>query len=115
MMVRSGLKRMQVHSETVMVGDLMATDVVAGTEAGLDTMLVFTGSTTVAAVDEYSYRPGRVLPPFAEAIDLILRRGQSRSNRVMCRGRSFDAHCPVRHLSCGCLVSAGGHCDSTTA
>lgn len=63
---------MQAHSEnTVMVGDRMATDVVAGIEAGLDTMLVFTGSTTVAAVEKYSYRPGRVLPSIAEAIDLI--------------------------------------------
>jgi NagD protein len=46
------------HSEnTVMVGDRMDTDVVAGIEAGLDTILVFTGSTTVAAVEKYSYRP----------------------------------------------------------
>jgi NagD protein len=60
------------HSEnTVMVGDRMDTDVVAGIEAGLDTILVFTGSTTVAAVEEYSYRPGRVLPSIAEAIDRI--------------------------------------------
>jgi NagD protein len=54
-----------------MVSDRMDTDVVAGIEAGLDTILVFTGSTTVAAVEKYSYRPGRVLPSIAEAIDLI--------------------------------------------
>ena len=34
-------------------------------------MLFFTGSTTVAAVEKYSYRPGRVLPSIAEAIDPI--------------------------------------------
>ena len=47
MMFRSALNRIEAHSEsTVMVGDRMDTDVVAGIEAGLDTILVLTGSTT---------------------------------------------------------------------
>mgnify|MGYP003693826439 CR=1 FL=1 len=44
-----------------MVGDRMDTDVVAGIEAGLDTILVLTGSTTVADIEQYPFRPGRVL------------------------------------------------------
>jgi hypothetical protein len=45
------------NPHSVMVGDRMDTDAVAGIEAGLDTILAFTGSTTVAAVEKYSYRP----------------------------------------------------------
>ena len=72
MMFRSALNRIEAHSEnTVMVGDRMDTDVVAGIEAGLETILVLTGSTTVEDVDRYPFRPSRVLPSIAEAIDLI--------------------------------------------
>ena len=46
MMFRSAMNRIDAHSEkTVMVGDRMDTDVVAGIEAGLETILVLTGST----------------------------------------------------------------------
>lgn len=62
MMFRSALNRIDAHSEsTVMVGDRMDTDVVAGIEAGLDTVLVLTGSTRADDVGRYPYRPGRVL------------------------------------------------------
>ena len=61
MMFRSALNRIEAHSEsTMMVGDRMDTDVVAGIEAGLDTILVLTGSTTVADIERYPFRPGRV-------------------------------------------------------
>ncbi len=44
MMFRSALNRIEAHSEnTMMVGDRMDTDVVAGIEAGLETILVLTG------------------------------------------------------------------------
>jgi len=72
MMFRSALNRIEAHSEnTVMVGDRMDTDVVAGIEAGLETILVLTGSTTEADIDRYPFRPSRILPSIAEAIDLI--------------------------------------------
>ncbi len=72
MMFRSALNRIQAHSETtVMVGDRMDTDVVAGIEAGLDTILVLTGSTSVDDIERYPFRPSRVLPSIAEAIELI--------------------------------------------
>jgi NagD protein len=72
MMFRSALNRIEAHSEsTVMVGDRMDTDVVAGIEAGLDTILVLTGSTNIEDVERYPYRPSRVLPSIAEAIDLV--------------------------------------------
>lgn len=72
MMFRSALNRIEAHSEsTVMVGDRMDTDVVAGIEAGLETILVLTGSTTTEDIERYPFRPARVLPSIAEAIELI--------------------------------------------
>lgn len=72
MMFRSALNRIQAHSEhTTMIGDRMDTDVVAGIEAGLNTILVLTGITTEADVANYPFRPSRVLPSIAEVIDLI--------------------------------------------
>jgi len=72
MMFRSALNRIEAHSEnTMMIGDRMDTDVVAGIEAGLDTILVLTGSTSEADIQKYPFRPGRVLPSIAEVIELI--------------------------------------------
>ncbi len=72
MMFRSALNRIAAHSETtVMVGDRMDTDIVAGIEAGLDTILVLSGSTTPAEIEQYPYRPGRVLQSIADAIELV--------------------------------------------
>ena len=73
MMFRSALNRIEAHSEsTVMVGDRMDTDVVAGIEAGLETILVLTGSTTLADIERYPFRPSRVLDSIADAVDLRL-------------------------------------------
>ena len=72
MMFRSALNRIDAHSETTtMVGDRMDTDVVAGIEAGLDTILVLTGSTRVEEVGRYPYRPGRVLASIADVVELV--------------------------------------------
>jgi NagD protein len=72
MMFRSAMNRLHAHSEsTVMVGDRMDTDVVAGIEAGLDTILVLTGSTRPADIEQYPFRPARVLASIADAIELI--------------------------------------------
>ena len=72
MMFRSALNRIEAHSEnTAMVGDRMDTDVVAGIEAGLETILVLTGSTRADEVDRYPFRPSRVLPSIAEVIELV--------------------------------------------
>jgi NagD protein len=72
MMFRSAMNRIEAHSETtMMVGDRMDTDVVAGIEAGLDTILVLTGSTRRDQVERFPFRPGRVLESIADAIEFI--------------------------------------------
>jgi NagD protein len=72
MMFRSAMNRMDAHSETtVMIGDRMDTDVVAGIEAGLDTILVLSGVTKREDIERFPFRPGRVLEGIFEAIDLI--------------------------------------------
>jgi NagD protein len=72
MMFRSAMNRIEAHSEsTTMIGDRMDTDVVAGIEAGLDTILVLTGSTQASDVARFPFRPGQVLPSIAEVIELV--------------------------------------------
>lgn len=62
LMMRTGLKILGVHSsEAVMIGDRMDTDIIAGIETGLDTVLVLTGVSTTATVDEFPYRPRLIL------------------------------------------------------
>jgi NagD protein len=72
MMFRSALNAIDAHSETTaMIGDRMDTDVVAGMEAGLETFLVLTGSTTRADVQRYPYRPSHIKESIADLIDLV--------------------------------------------
>jgi NagD protein len=72
MMFRSAMNQMQAHSETtVMVGDRMDTDVVAGIEAGLDTILVLSGVTKLEDIERFPFRPGRILNGIGDAIELI--------------------------------------------
>ena len=61
-MMRTGLRLLDVHSdEAVMIGDRMDTDIVAGIETGLDTVLVLSGCTTREECNNYPYRPRLIL------------------------------------------------------
>jgi NagD protein len=58
LMMRTALNFLGVHSkDTVMIGDRMDTDVIAGVESGLETVLVLSGVTRREDVDHFPYRP----------------------------------------------------------
>src|SRR5215472_425016 len=58
LMMRTALRTLNAHSEeSVMIGDRMDTDIVAGIESGLRTILVLTGITTREMVERFPYRP----------------------------------------------------------
>src|SRR4051794_37746857 len=70
LMMRSALNAIDAHSETTaMIGDRMDTDVVAGLEAGLETVLVLTGISTRESAERYPYRPSRIVESVAELIE----------------------------------------------
>lgn len=58
LMMRTALKKMGAHaSESFMVGDRMDTDIVAGTEAGMRTILVLSGVSTRETIETFPFRP----------------------------------------------------------
>ena len=62
LIMRTGLRILGVHSEdAVMIGDRMDTDVVAGIETGLDTVLVLSGVTDPDEIKRFPYRPKHIL------------------------------------------------------
>ncbi len=67
LMMRSAMRYLGVHSEnTVMIGDRMDTDVVAGVMSGLETILVLSGVSSMADVERFPYRPGMIVNSVAE-------------------------------------------------
>ena len=72
LMMRSALNAIDAHSETTaMVGDRMDTDVISGIEAGLETILVLTGTTARADIARFPYRPSRIVDSVADLVDLV--------------------------------------------
>jgi NagD protein len=72
LMMRSALNRLDAHSETtIMVGDRMDTDIISGLEAGLRSVLVLTGSTTSEQIENFPYRPSRVVDSVADLVRFV--------------------------------------------
>jgi NagD protein len=69
MMFRSAMNRIGAHSEnTAMIGDRMDTDIIAGIEGGLYTILVMTGISDRAEIERYPFRPDEVIPSVAALV-----------------------------------------------
>jgi len=67
LMMRTALRTLDAHSEdSVMIGDRMDTDIVAGIESGLRTILVLSGVTTREQVERFPYRPTWVRDSIAD-------------------------------------------------
>ncbi len=61
-MLRHGLRKLGCHSEEIaFIGDRMDTDIIAGIESNVDTVLVLSGVTAREDIDNYPYRPKYVL------------------------------------------------------
>jgi len=54
------------RNETVIIGDRMDTDIVAGIESGIDTVLVLSGITKESDLDRYPYKPHYILQDVSE-------------------------------------------------
>lgn len=62
LMMRTGLQMLGIHSsESAMIGDRMDTDIIAGIESGLDTVLVLSGVTSMESMLNYPYKPRLIL------------------------------------------------------
>ena len=62
LMMRTGLNILGCHSEeAVIIGDRMDTDIVAGTESGIDTVLVLSGVSDRNTPSQFAYQPTVIL------------------------------------------------------
>jgi NagD protein len=67
LMIRTALNTIDAHSETTgIIGDRMDTDIVAGIEAGLFTVLVLSGLSDESTARRYSFRPARIVESVRE-------------------------------------------------
>lgn len=67
LMMRNALNYLGVHSEnTVMIGDRMDTDIIAGVQSGMETILVLSGITRREDVERFPYVPAHILDSVAD-------------------------------------------------
>jgi len=65
--MRSALNYLGIHSEdTFMIGDRMDTDIIAGVQTGLSTILVLSGVTQLDKVDRFPFAPSYVVRSVAD-------------------------------------------------
>jgi NagD protein len=74
-MMRAALRHMGAHSaEACMVGDNMETDIIAGVQTGMATVLVLTGLSRERDIERFAHRPDHVVKD-AFALRELLERG----------------------------------------
>jgi NagD protein len=70
MMIREAMNVLDASTRTsVMIGDRMETDILAGVDAGLETILVLSGANDEHDATRYPFRPSRVVSSVAELVD----------------------------------------------
>ena len=57
---------------TAMIGDRMDTDIIAGMEAGMHTVLVLSGISTAEDVRRFPFRPNEIVDGVHELLDVPL-------------------------------------------
>lgn len=68
-MMRAAIKHMQEHTDnTIMIGDRMDTDIVAGLQSGLKTILVLSGVTNRNMIASFPYQPDVIVESVADII-----------------------------------------------
>lgn len=61
LMLRHGLKKLNCHSQDIaFIGDRMDTDIIAGIESNIDTVLVLSGVTNMEEINKFPYRPRHI-------------------------------------------------------
>ena len=69
LMLRHGLKMLGCHSEDIaFIGDRMDTDIIAGIESNIDTVLVLSGVTRIEDIDLFPYKPKYILNGVGELV-----------------------------------------------
>ncbi|RSM24852.1 UMP phosphatase [Aeromonas salmonicida] len=69
--IRAALNRMEAHSDdTIIIGDNLRTDILAGFQAGLETVLVLSGVSKVADIDRMPFRPNHIFDSVVD-IDIV--------------------------------------------
>ena len=69
LMLRHGLNKLDCHSEEIaFIGDRMDTDIIAGIESNVDTVLVLSGVTSLEDIDKFPYRPKYILNNVGEIL-----------------------------------------------
>lgn len=62
LMMRHALKKLGCHrADAALIGDRMDTDIIAGIETEMDTVLVLSGVTTLQDLEKFPYRPKYIL------------------------------------------------------
>lgn len=73
-MMRAALDRLNSRvADTIIVGDRMDTDVIAGLELGLRTALVLSGATKRTDLEQFAFRPDHVIDCLADLAKIIMR------------------------------------------
>ena len=69
LIMRHALRKLDCRREdAVIIGDRMDTDIIAGIESEIETVLVLTGVTAEADLKRFAYRPGHVLKNVGEIV-----------------------------------------------